>query len=119
MGAGTKPKVSVSRGQPTRVSIAITVAFLLSSVAGRMADRAANSAEPRRTIAAIPLLDVRRVLEGLSPNVPPQFDTREATNWNDGWVEWLRQHEARLRQRLERGDEDSVVNLWMYGTSFT
>ena len=30
-----------------------------------------------------------------------------------------RGHDAKTRARLARGDEDSIVNFWMFGTSFT
>ena len=30
-----------------------------------------------------------------------------------------RAHDAAIRARLAQGDEDSVVNLWLYGTTFT
>src|SRR5438093_288144 len=35
------------------------------------------------------------------------------------WPSWVVQHDAEIRARLERGDEDSIVNLWFYGTTFT
>jgi len=35
------------------------------------------------------------------------------------WPAWASQRNAEIRARLARGDEDSVVNLWLYGTSFT
>jgi SAM-dependent methyltransferase len=35
------------------------------------------------------------------------------------WPEWIRRRDRDIRARLARGDEDSVVYLWLYGTSFT
>ena len=35
------------------------------------------------------------------------------------WPAWVAKHNAEIRARLERGDEDSIVNFWLYGTSFT
>ena len=35
------------------------------------------------------------------------------------WPEWAARHDADVRARLARGDEDSLVYLWLYGTSFT
>jgi len=35
------------------------------------------------------------------------------------WPAWVSRRNAEIRARLAQGDEDSVVNLWMYGTSFT
>lgn len=35
------------------------------------------------------------------------------------WRAWTASHDAAIRARLQAGDEDSIVNLWMFGTSFT
>jgi len=35
------------------------------------------------------------------------------------WPAWAAARNAEIRGRLAQGDEDSVVNLWLYGTSFT
>ena len=35
------------------------------------------------------------------------------------WAGWVAKRDAEIRSRLARGDEDSLVYLWLYGTSFT
>jgi hypothetical protein len=35
------------------------------------------------------------------------------------WLEWCRRQDEAIRARLEQGDLDSVVNLLLFGTSFT
>src|SRR5262245_7953120 len=35
------------------------------------------------------------------------------------WPAWAAKRNSEIRARLARGDEDSVVNLWLYGTTFT
>jgi hypothetical protein len=35
------------------------------------------------------------------------------------WLAWAGRHDREIRARLERGDLDSMVNLLLYGTSFT
>jgi SAM-dependent methyltransferase len=37
----------------------------------------------------------------------------------DAWPVWVAKRDAEIRGRLARGDEDSLVYLWLYGTSFT
>jgi hypothetical protein len=37
----------------------------------------------------------------------------------DNWDAWVARRDADIRGRLARGDEDSLVYLWLYGTSFT
>ena len=35
------------------------------------------------------------------------------------WASWVSVRDAEIRGRLAQGDEDSLVYLWLYGTSFT
>lgn len=35
------------------------------------------------------------------------------------WPQWIERHDATIRGRLLRGDEDTVVNLLLFGTRFT
>jgi len=35
------------------------------------------------------------------------------------WLAWAARHDREIRSRLEQGDLDSMVNLLLYGTSFT
>lgn len=35
------------------------------------------------------------------------------------WPAWVAKRDAEIRARLVRGDEDSLVYLWLYGTAFT
>jgi len=35
------------------------------------------------------------------------------------WPAWVAKRDAEIRARLAQGDEDSLVYLWLYGTSFT
>jgi hypothetical protein len=50
-----------------------------------------------------------------SPELPAELrNTNEA-----GWIAWSRRQESSIRARLQQGDLDSLVNLLLYGTSFT
>ena len=103
--------------------VATVIAVLLASgrISTQVTDGGGDASGSLQRIAAIPLREVRRIVDAAtaSPNVPPQLIATTASGWEDAWNEWLRQHQAKLRQRVDRGDEDSVANLWMYGTSFT
>jgi hypothetical protein len=35
------------------------------------------------------------------------------------WVEWIRAHDREIRTRIDRGVEDSISNLVLYGNSYT
>jgi hypothetical protein len=50
-----------------------------------------------------------------SPQLPAELrNTNEA-----GWIAWSRRQDSSIRARLQQGDLDSLVNLLLYGTSFT
>ena len=36
-----------------------------------------------------------------------------------GWPGWIERHDREVRARLEQGDEDTIVNWMLFGTSFT
>ncbi len=75
--------------------------------------------------AALSLLAADRVFTSYA-TVKPVLDARRAElpaelkNANDTkWTAWSRQQDKAIRARLEQGDLDSMVNLLLYGTSFT
>jgi hypothetical protein len=67
----------------------------------------------------IPFADVRAILEARPADIPAAFATQAPTEMENRWIEWRQQQRADVRARLERGGEDSLVNFWLYGTSFT
>lgn len=56
---------------------------------------------------------------GSSRDVPPELKDRRAAGIRAAWSRWVAQRDTEIRQRLRQGDEDSLVNLLMFGTSFT
>ena len=38
---------------------------------------------------------------------------------SDVWDHWIREQDAQVRARIDRGIEDSISNLILYGTSYT
>ena len=59
------------------------------------------------------------VLNALPSNIPPDWRSRSPQEIARLWPSWVEQHDRDVRARLARGDEDSLVNFWLYGTSFT
>ena len=66
----------------------------------------------------VPRAEVDRVLAALSGTVPAELSARLGSD-PAAWPQWLAEHRTSVRARLDRGDEDSLVNLWLYGTTFT
>ncbi len=59
------------------------------------------------------------VLWALPSNLPSALRGRSTQQIAKRWPSWVEQHDRDVRGRLERGNEDSLVNFWLYGTSFT
>jgi hypothetical protein len=69
--------------------------------------------------AAISFEDVNRIARALGPKAPSELASPDIEKAERAWGDWRRRYQTRFLERQSRGDEDSVVNLWMYGTSFT
>ena len=76
-----------------------------------------QGADPAK--GAIPYTDVQPVWDTLRPTLPAALRQATPATIDETWRLWVRQHDAAIRARVTRGDEDSLVNLWLFGTSFT
>ena len=73
----------------------------------------AKQTHGRRTILSF--ATARPVLEALPSEVPPQLKEP-----NEGkWKSWAQHEDNVVRTRLEQGALDSMINLLLFGTSFT
>jgi len=63
--------------------------------------------------------DARPILERLAPILPSELRAKSAAEIESTWVDWVARRNADIRARLERGDEDSVINFLLFGTTFT
>jgi hypothetical protein len=92
------------------------------SVGGRLfvvlvgVSAAAASDRATRTMS---LAEARPILAAVGDSVPPAFRDHAGTDADATWSAWVRQRDADIRTRIAGGDEDSVVNLMLYGTRFT
>ena len=70
--------------------------------------------------AYIPYADVAPVLNALRPDLlPAEFRNRTAIEREAMWPGWVSRRDAEIRARVTAGDEDSVINFLLYGTTFT
>src|SRR5262245_41827899 len=63
--------------------------------------------------------DVQSVLASLTDTLPPELKSSDLSTRPKAWQEWVTAHDRDIRRRLLRGDEDTVVNWLLFGTSFT
>jgi hypothetical protein len=89
-------------------------------VAAGPPDRAGSPASKDAAFARpITLAEARPVLAALGDHVPQQLRNLSGPDAEARWAAWLKQRDGEIRGRIATGDEDSVVNLMLYGTSFT
>jgi SAM-dependent methyltransferase len=69
--------------------------------------------------APIPFTDARPILEAHPRDLPPDLKDQAPEALESAWPAWVARHDAGIRARLAEGDEDSLVNFWLYGTTFT
>jgi hypothetical protein len=70
-------------------------------------------------VVAIPLADLRPVLQELKTDVPVELAGGDVDSTERAWSRWRSKHAAAIAVRLAQGEEDSIVNFLLFGTSFT
>jgi hypothetical protein len=96
--------------------------FLLSSSSFLLPSRTDTQAPPsagaRRS--NIPYVAARPILEALPPDrLPADVRRKTAAERESAWPDWVAGLDRDIRARLALGDEDSIFNLTLFGTTFT
>jgi hypothetical protein len=73
----------------------------------------------QRKAVYISYSEARQVLSELQDIGPPTLKGKSAGELNVLWPNWIRNRDEEIRARLALGDEDSLVNLLLFGTSYT
>lgn len=99
-----------------RVALLTTTSILaLATAAPFLGQRA------ERTSKAVYLsfADARLVVSALTEILPEEFRNRSQPEIAAAWPGWVTRRDAEIRSRLAQGDEDSLVNFLLFGTTFT
>ena len=80
---------------------------------------APSSAPAFATKLTIPFADAQPIVSAIGDGLPADLAGKNAAEIAAAWPQWTAARDAQIRARLTRGDEDSVVHLWLFGTSFT
>jgi hypothetical protein len=102
---------------PARVAIVIAAVAGLGAGAGQRPSGKAESRE--QTSRFVSYTEARPILERLAPDLAVALAATPAVARAAAWLEWVSRRNSDTRARLEQGDEDSLVNLLLFGTSFT
>ena len=63
--------------------------------------------------------EARPILTELAGRLPAEFGGLTAAQLESAWPAWIERHDRDVRARLDQGDEDTIVNWMLFGTSFT
>jgi hypothetical protein len=63
--------------------------------------------------------EARPALEAFRKHLPSELKSKSPPELEAVWPGWVTRRNAEIRARLVRGDEDSIFNFWLYGTTFT
>ncbi|MBM3778241.1 MAG: class I SAM-dependent methyltransferase [Acidimicrobiia bacterium] len=70
-------------------------------------------------IVPMPFAEVAGIVEVLREDLVPARLRATGAGAEEAWQRWAAERSAELGERLLRGDEDSIVNLFWFGTSHT
>src|SRR5262249_33599649 len=98
---------SASSGSSRGVRVA--GGFLVLITVGFWTMRGAHRDASVMTVRAMTLAEALPVLHALGDRVPEELSVSQLTE--AAWSKWITRRSADIRSRLDKGDEDSVVNL--------
>ena len=79
-----------------------------------------GAANPDRTkLVTISFQMAQPILEAVGDDLPAGLQGLRGGKLQAAWPEWVVQHDQQVRARLVRGEEDTLVNFLIFGTSFT
>src|SRR2546425_5996387 len=108
--------------RPARSAFRTMAALLVAAVAPTQTVRQAAMPAANGVPAAVnlPYVEAKPVLETLREDLlPAEFRARAPADIEAIWPDWISRHDADIRARLDRGDEDSIINLLLFGVTFT
>jgi SAM-dependent methyltransferase len=78
-----------------------------------------SAAAPVTPARYVRFSEARPILTELASRLPPELAKLTPTQLESAWAGWIERHDREVRARLEQGDEDTLVNWTLFGTSFT
>ena len=79
----------------------------------------AAAQQQARRVSYIAYDEARPILQLLSEVLPAELRDIESSGPASRWAQWVARRDGEIRARLIQGDEDSVINFLLFGTSFT
>jgi hypothetical protein len=108
-----------TRSIPVVVLAALVTCSCASPPAPPPAASTASAGQPIPYQVSLSYDEARPVLDAHQADLPAALRGLAPAAQAAAWPGWVARHDADIRGRLARGDEDSILNLWRFGTSFT
>ena len=100
----------------TPVKVACLAVLLLAGTGGG-ADGPQTAGGPRARHARY--AELQPVINAYADIAPVEFGTATGSARDERWSAWIAGHDREIRARLAQGDEDTIINWMLFGTSFT
>jgi hypothetical protein len=78
-----------------------------------------SAAPPVAPARFVRIREARSILTELTGKLPAELNTLTPAQVERAWPGWIERHDREIRARLAQGDEDTIVNWLLFGTSFT
>ena len=98
---------------------AACAALLCAAGGSLMVYAQTGTGKPTATVRPLSWAEVAPIADRLGAELPPALRDAPASERAARWDSWVHSHRAEVGRRVSLGDVDSVVNLLLFGTSFT
>jgi hypothetical protein len=100
---------------PLRRQLGWVLALIIGAAGVWLFAHSRDKQPPTGHRAVVSFRIVKPVLDALADQLPPQLREPNEAKWKD----WAEREDDAVRARLERGALDSMINMLLFGTSFT
>src|SRR5712691_8409861 len=76
-------------------------------------------AQTRLAPVYVPFSDARPILKQVDEILPDDLKGKSPEQQSAIWPNWVARRDKEIRARLFQGDEDSIINFLLFGTSYT
>jgi hypothetical protein len=97
----------------------ILSSLLAASILASATEPASCTQSPAGKASYITYSEARPILEAMQDVLPAELRPANPQETQSAWAKWVAQHDSEIRARLAQGEEDSLINLLLFGTSFT
>jgi CheR methyltransferase, SAM binding domain len=74
---------------------------------------------PPGKVGYITFAEAKPILEAMAEALPAGLSGQPPEKLESLWPAWVKSRDAEIRERLMGGDEDTIVNFLLFGTTFT